>query len=167
MNRCGSPRQDVRISLVNAPIGADRARRNLGQRSRCRPHHGITARGVEVPLRMTWSRSPLPVEKVRHLACQGGSRASVLPNSPSFLSSAEAREPLGQAQVARNSTSSWRAWLPAVHTTISANVPLTSPSIATVAPLAMSGKLLGNRSSPWSNRGSVESFNLPSPSAST
>ena len=29
----------------------------------------------------------------------------------------------------------------------------------------MSGKLFGNRSSPRSNRGSVESFNLPSPSA--
>ncbi len=48
-------------------------------------------------------RSGESVEKVRHLACQGGSRASALPDSPTFVRSAEAREPLGQAQVASNS----------------------------------------------------------------
>ncbi len=46
-------------------------------------------------------------EFLRHGVHPGGSRASALPNSSRFLGSAEAREPLGQAQVARISTSSW------------------------------------------------------------
>ena len=52
------------------------------------------------------SEEPRPsgsVDSERHPACQGGSRASALPNSPNNLRSAEAREPLGQAQVAGNS----------------------------------------------------------------
>jgi len=43
-------------------------------------------------------------DNVRHPACQGDSRASALPISPKNLSSAETREPLGQAQVGGDST---------------------------------------------------------------